>query len=88
VSLHGTIDLNGQRIGAWVVRRLTPLGQPAPDDICVYEWSWADADDPKPRRGELRHRYGNGAASLVSEALRHASRARVTHRTTGDEGDQ
>lgn len=75
MSLHGTVEINGQRIGAWVARRISPLGTPRPDDLCDYEWTWVDRDDPKPRRGELRHRYGNGAASLASEVLRHASRA-------------
>jgi hypothetical protein len=67
MALHGTLNVNGQRIGSYEIRRLAELADPGAEyeytwSVTLYRWS-------EPRKGVTRHRYSDGAAILLAKVL-------------------
>lgn len=69
MALHGSIEVNHQRIGYWSVRRIMTC----PSGNHTYRWeAWRDGHHVT---GDLRHRYDDGAMLLAAKVLRLAHAA-------------
>jgi hypothetical protein len=78
MTLHGEIKVNGQVIGAWSARRLSPTLAES-STICTYECGvdylpreGGPSEEPVEQRFHLEHRYGEGAVALASKILTRA----------------
>ena len=82
MALHGPIQVNGQVIGNWQARRLTPY--PDADGTAEYDCAVVmNADDPpKVATFRLRHRYEDGALVLAAMVLAHAAVERSPNATS------
>lgn len=70
MSLHGTIEVNRERIGWWFAQRIS--GGDQPDDVNTYEVSVHTGrlgDAMTNWRGTVEHRYGDGAVVLAAKVL-------------------
>ena len=69
MALHGSIEVNHQRIGYWSVRRIMT----SPSGNHTYRWeAWRDGHHVT---GDLRHRYDDGAMLLAAKVLAFAHAA-------------
>lgn len=66
MALHFDLKVNGESIGSFYARRLNP-GIPTPDSINSYEYSVVVNGETV--QGEVQHRFGDGAWSLVRKVL-------------------
>jgi hypothetical protein len=73
MALHGTLNVNGRRIGSYEIRRLAELTDPGAE--YEYAWSVTLAAWSEARRGTTRHRYSDGAAILLAKVLTDAGEA-------------
>lgn len=65
--LHVTIQINERTIEYFGIRRLYPIDrQPTASTLCRYVVTDAEQNE----LGEVTHRYGNKAASLVRKVLK------------------
>lgn len=79
MTLHGTIEVNHQRIGYWYVQRIVT----SQDGNHTYRW---DARLHKRRvTGDLQHRYDDGAMVLASKVLTAAWEALAAKTATQEE---
>lgn len=63
MALHGSLMVNGHRIGRWAARRTVD----AADGNHTYDWEvWANGRELK---GSLQHQYADGALLLAQRVL-------------------
>lgn len=68
MALHGTIGVNGARIGDWVARRVSRAGGTDADPVYRYECI-VHFDGRIVWEGEIEHRYADGAVVLAAKVL-------------------
>lgn len=67
MSLHFTINVNHEPIGAFYARRVA--GGTRPNDINTYRVELRDDSVCETRTAHVEHRYGDGAIDLIIAAL-------------------
>lgn len=73
MALHGEVRVNGMTIGGWEVQRATFLDrEPEADDLVVYRYmvrqdSTLQGNEAVLSRGQVVHRFGDGAVALIAE---------------------
>ncbi|MFJ4653797.1 hypothetical protein ACIP5Y_21230 [Nocardia sp. NPDC088792] len=69
MSLHCELYINTERIGSVHATRIAGAGV-ADGDVNAYRASITGMDDAEIWRGQIWHRYGDGAWELVERVLR------------------
>lgn len=71
MTLHGSIQVNGDVIGRWAARRTTIHTDP--DGTALYECEVVMAPWVDVTTFDVRHRYDDGALTLAAKVLAHAA---------------